>query len=239
MESILGRLDLFNLFLAILGAASIYAAVDGMARLGRVTGEYGRKAIHITVGIFAATFPIFLTRTEIFVFHGMFFVGIVGLSMISDLVRTRPEARKFKLGRFAAEMFERYEDVSRWTIGQFLYPLSLMLVVLFFDDLLIYSFSVLMLALADGFAAVIGKPFGKKIYYVPGGKKSYVGSATFFLIALTLMCLFLIIETEAGNIALIPAVVYALFLTIVEGGIAGGFDNLAVPLTTAILLNTI
>lgn len=239
MENILGRLDLFDLFLAALGAASIYAAVDGMARLGRVSGEYGRKAIHITVGIFAATFPIFLTRTEIFVFHGMFFVGLVVLSMVSDVVRTRPEARRFKAGRLLAEMFERYEDVSRWTIGQFLYPLSLMLVVLFYDDLLIYSFSVLMLALADGFAAVIGKPFGKKLYYVPGGFKSYIGSATFFLIALTLMSLFLIIETEAGNIALVPAFAYAAFLTIVEGSIAGGFDNLAVPLMTAVLLNTI
>ncbi len=239
MDSILGRIDILTLFLAIIVAGGIYATVDGMARLGQISGEYGRKAIHISVGVFAASFPIFLSRTEIFVFHGMFFVGIVILSLSSDFVRTQPRTQDYRVGRFLASMFERYEDVSRWTIGQFLYPLSLMLVVLFYDDLLIYSFSVLMLALADGFAAVIGKPFGKKIYYIPGGQKSYVGSATFFLIAFTLLCVYLIIETNAGAIALIPAIVYATALTAIEGGIAGGFDNLAVPMLTAVMLNTL
>ena len=239
MEDILGRLDILNLILAIIVAGGIYATVDGLARLGRIQGEYGRKAIHITVGIFAASFPMFLNRTEIFVFHGMFFVGIVALSLTADFVKTHPWAQKFSFSQTLASMFDRYEDVSRWTIGQFLYPLSLMLVVLFYDDLAIYSFSVLVLALADGFAAVIGKPFGRIIYYVPGGKKSLIGSFTFFMITFTLMCVYLIIHTDAGNIALIPAFVYALALTLIEGGIAGGFDNLAVPLTTAVLLNTI
>ncbi len=239
MENILGRIDIINLILSIIVAAGIYATIDGTARLGRLSGEYGRKAIHISIGIFAASFPVFLSRTEIFVFHGMFFVGIVVLSLSSDMVRTNSWAQRWKASRFLATMFERYEDVSRWTIGQFLYPLALMLVVLFYDDLLIYSFSVLMLALADGFAAVIGRPFGRYIYYVPGGHKSLIGSATFFLISFTLLCVFLIIETEAGALALVPAVVYATLLTIVEGGIAGGFDNLAIPLLTAVLLNTI
>ena len=231
MESILGRIDVLNLLLAIIVAAGIYIAVDGVARLGHIRGEYGRKAIHITVGIFAASFPIFMNRTEIFIFHGMFFVFIVGMSLAADVFKTQPWAVRFKPGQLLADAFDRYEDVSRWTIGQFLYPLSLMLVVLFFNDLLIYSFSVLVLALADGFAAVIGKPFGKKIYYVPGGQKSVIGSLTFFLITFTLMCVYLMIVTDAGAIALIPAVIYATVLTIIEGGIAGGIDNLAVPLT--------
>ncbi len=239
MENILGRIDVVNLLLAMIVAVGIYATVDGLARLGHIHGENARKAIHVSVGVFAASFPIFLSRTEIFVFHGMFFVAIVVLSLSSDVVRTQAWAQRWRAGRFLAAMFDRYEDVRRWTIGQFLYPLSLMLVVLFFDDLLIYSFSVLMLALADGFAAVIGRSFGQRIYYVPGGYKSLIGSATFFFISFTLMCVFLIIETDAGYIALIPAFVYATVLTFVEGTIAGGFDNLAVPLLTAVLLNTI
>ena len=172
-------------------------------------------------------------------FHGMFFVFIVGLSLTADVLRTQEWSKRFKPGQLLAEAFVRYEDVSRWTIGQFLYPLSLMLVVLFFDDLLIYSFAVLVLALADGFAAVIGKTFAKKIYYVPGGSISFIGSLTFFLITFTLLSVYLYIVTEAGLIALIPALIYSLVLTVLEGGIAGGFDNLAVPLAAAILLNTL
>jgi phytol kinase len=161
------------------------------------------------------------------------------MGLLSDLVKSGHYFQQLKLGRMVADMFHRYEDVGRWTIGQFLYPLSLMLVVLFFRDLTVYSFAVLVLALSDGFAAVIGKTFGRRKYYVPGGYKTFIGSMTFFLITFTLLCVYLILETNAGVIALIPAVVYAAFLTIVEGGIAGGFDNLAVPLVTAVLLSTI
>ena len=239
IDALIGRLDLLNLAAAILIAGSIYAVIDLIARLGKIHGEFGRKAIHIWVGVFAASLPVFMNRLEIFVFHGLFFVAIVVLSLTAELVRTQPWAGKFWVGQFLASMFDRYEDVSRWTVGQFLYPLSLMLVVLFYDDLLIYSFAVLVLALADGFAAVIGKLFGIKKFFVPGGSKSLIGSATFFLVTFTLMCMFMIIETDAGVLALLPAFAFAAVLTFTEAMIAGGFDNLAIPLLTAVLLNTI
>ncbi len=239
MHAVIGRLGLINLGLAMVVAFGIYVIVDGLSRIGKVKGEYSRKAIHITLGIFVATFPIFLNRTEIFVFHGMFFVGLVCLSLISEFIKSHKRALNNRAGAFLAEIFNRYEDVKRWTIGQFLFPLSLLFVVLLYDNMMIYSFSVLMLALADGFAAVIGKAFGKKRYYVPGGYKTYIGSLTFFLIAFTLLGIYVLIATDASLWALIPAAVYAAFLTISEGAIAGGFDNIAVPILTAILLNTV
>lgn len=239
MQDILGRIDISDLFFAVVIMVALYVIADGLSRLGFISGEYSRKTVHITVGVFSATFPLFMSRTEIFVFQGIFFVFIFAMGLVSDAVKTFRRLHDFRLGRMLADMFRRYEDVGRWTIGQFLYPLSLMLVVLFFNDLLIYSFSVLVLALADGFAAVFGKSFGKKRFYVPGGYKTFVGSSTFFVITLTLMCCYLILATEAGVIALFPAFAYAAFLTILEGGVAGGFDNLVVPLATAILLNTL
>lgn len=239
INEIIGAVDFINLFLAALTVASIYTAVDGFSRLGVLSGENGRKAIHISVGVWAATFPLFMNRTEIFVFHGMFFVGIVSLSIASDFVRNYHIAQQYRIGRFMASLFERYEDVSRWTIGQFLYPLSLMLVVFIYDDLAVYSFAVLLLALGDGFAAVIGKPFGRIIYFVPGGKKSLLGSFTFFAIALTLLIVYTLMHGTGDVLAPALVVVYAFVLTLAEGLVAGGFDNLTVPVLGAVFLNTL
>ena len=239
VDAILGRLDILSLFLAIMVACGIYSAVDGLSRLGVLSGENGRKAIHVTIGVFAASFPVFMSRTNILVFHGMFFVGLVVLSLASDFVRMHKGATKIRAAKMVADTLARYEDVNRWTIGQFLYPLSLVFVVLLYDDMLIYSFAVLMMALADGFAAVIGKTYGKIIFYVPGGQKSLVGSLAFFSISFTLFSIYLVIETDVGLIGILPALIYALTLTAVEAGIAGGFDNIAIPLLTAVLLNTL
>ena len=239
MQDVLGFINFFDLFLAIVVVGAIYTAVDGFGRLNMLSGENGRKAIHISVGVWAATFPLFLNRTEIFVFHGMFFVGIVSLSLFSEFIRTNQIAQQQRIGRFIANIFDRYEDVSRWTIGQFLYPLSLLLVVLFYDDLAIYSFSVLILALADGFAAVIGKPFGRIIYFVPGGKKSLLGSFTFFCLAFTLLVIYALFHTDVTVLTPGLVLVYAVVLTIAEGVAAGGFDNMTVPMLSAVFLNTL
>ena len=239
VHDILGAIDFINLFLAILAVGSIYTAVDGLSRLGILSGEYGRKAIHIGVGVWASTFPLFMNRTEIFVFHGMFFVGIVALSLASDFVRNNSIAQQYAIGRFLANLFERYEDVSRWTIGQFLYPLSLLLVVFIYDDLAVYSFAVLLLALGDGFAAVIGKPFGRIIYFVPGGKKSLLGSFTFFSITLTLLVVYTLMHGSGDVLAPALVIVYSFILTLAEGLVAGGFDNLTVPVLGAVFLSTL
>lgn len=239
LRGILGAVDLIDLALAILVVGTIYTTVDGLGKLGLLKGENGRKAIHISVGIWAATFPLFLNRTEIFIFHGMFFVGLVSLALASDFVRVHRELQRIPGVRILAHMFERYEDVKRWTIGHFLYPLSLLLVVLFFDDLAVYSFSVLIMALGDGFAAVIGKPFGRIIYFVPGGTKSVLGSFVFFSIALTLLSVYAILHVTPGAFTPVVVVAYAFFLTVAEGMAAYGLDNITVPILAAIFLNSL
>lgn len=216
----LERFNLFTLGFSYLVMIAIYVTVDGMRRLQIIKGEYGRKAIHMSVGLLMALQPVFMSRTGIAVFNGMFFVGIIVLS-----------------GMF--KFFSAYEDVQRWTIGQFLYPLSLLLLIFMYSDMRVYSFSVLVLALADGMAAVMGKWHGKKRYYVPGGYKTWLGSATFFAITFVLLSIFVILEASITPYTIAVIIIGSFFLTTVEGLIAAGFDNLAVPFFTAILLQSI
>lgn len=241
MQSIIDQIQLLNLVLAIMAGIGIYGTIDGFARLGMLgRGEQSRKAIHISIGLLAASLPVFMNRSEIFVFHSLFFIGLVGLSVLSHVVKRSKKFRRSRLARsMLIDIFNRYEDVKRWTIGQYLYPLALMLLVLFWDDLLIYSFSVLILALSDGFAALIGKTFGKTKYHFFGGEKSLVGSSTFFLVSVTIIGIFALHQGIDSPLIYEAAIVYALVLTVLEALISGGFDNIAVPLIAATLLNTL
>ncbi len=216
----LERFNLLNIFFSYTVIVAIYITVDGLRRLEILKGEYGRKAIHMSIGVLMAAQPIFMTRTGIAVFNSMFFIGIILMSGV------------FKF-------FSAYEDVQRWTIGQFLYPLSLLLIVFMYDDMRVYSFSVLMLALADGLAAVFGKWIGKHRYYIPGGYKTFEGSAAFFVVTVILLSIFVILEASITPYTVAVIIIGSMFLTGVEALIAAGFDNLAVPFFTALLLQSI
>lgn len=214
-------IDPINLILACIPVAGVYGLVEGLRQLGVIQkGEYARKSIHIGLGVWLAMLPLFMGRGEIAVFCGLFFLGVLFFSGY--------------LHRFAA-----YEEVKRWTVGQFLYPLSLMLVVFIFDNLLVFSFAVLELAFADGLAAVFGKLFGQKKYFVPGGYKTWIGSVTFFVVSLTLMTIFARVGTDIMPYTLAVIALGSLVLAVTEGLIAGGFDNLAVPLLAALIMNSL
>jgi dolichol kinase len=195
----------------------IYIIVEALRRYGYVQGEAGRKAIHIGIGIFIASMPVFATRTEIIVVNGLFFLGLLALSGL--------------------KLIKAYEDVDRWTIGQFLYPLSIIMSAFLFEDALVFSFAVLELALADGFAALIGKKFGENsVYHIPGGIKTFVGSATFFVVTLALILTYASIESDFTPLLGVTIVGGAFTLTVVEGIIAAGFDNLALPVLMGVIL---
>lgn len=207
-----------NIIFALLAMWTVYVVVEVLRRADILRGELARKSIHIGIGLVFAALPLFMNRREIFLIAAIFFVAMVLLS-----------------GMF--KLFTAYEDVSRWTIGQFLYPLGIMFVVLLFDDLKIFSFSVLILALADAAAALVGTRFGEMHYHFFGGDKTIAGSLAFFTITLTIITIYVFSFGAVTPLALVMIPVSAYFLTAVEALIAGGFDNLAIPIFAAMILN--
>jgi len=198
---------------------AILVTVEGCERMGWIHGEVARKAIHVSVGLLLASLPLFMNRREIFAINVGFLVGIVVLSGLLHIFRS-------------------IEDVPRWTIGQYLYPFGIIIVTLFFKDLIVYSFSVLVLALADGFAALIGQTYGEKSYRTLGGAKTFLGSFTFFSITLSLLLVYVFTQAGVSQLNVSIAVAGTLFLTIVEGIFGAGFDNLVLPLATALVLTS-
>jgi len=215
--TILGISPLTIVFV-LLAMWSIYVVVEVLRRTNVLHGELARKSIHIGIGLLFASLPLFMNRREIFATAAFFFIAMVLMSGV------------FKL-------FTAYEDVTRWTIGQFLYPLGIMLVLFLFSDPYVYSFSILILALADAAAALVGKAYGDFHYHFLGGDKTIIGSLAFFSVTLAIITIYVFSHGEVTPLTLAMIPISAWFLTGIEALIAGGFDNLAIPLFAALILN--
>ena len=181
-------------------------------------GEVGRKFVHITVGTFVAFWPYFLDWTEIRLLSLAFFVVVLA---------------SMHLG-----VFKAIGSVQRPTYGEIFFALSVGLLTIITTSKGIYAAAILQMALADGFAAIIGGRFGtENKYHLYGRTKSLAGSATFFVISLAL----LIGYSQFSDNGLIwqYVVIGALGATLLENIAALGFDNLLVPVAVGLLLQTV
>ena len=181
-------------------------------------GEVGRKFVHVTVGTFVAFWPYFLDWTEIRLLSLAFFVVVLA---------------SMHLG-----VFKAIGSVQRPTYGEIFFALSVGLLTIITTSKGIYAAAILQMALADGFAAIIGGRFGtENKYHLYGRTKSLAGSATFFVISLGL----LIGYSQFSDNGLIwqYVVIGALGATLLENIAALGFDNLLVPVAVGLLLQTV
>lgn len=181
-------------------------------------GEVGRKFVHVTVGTFVAFWPYFLDWTEIRLLSLAFFVVVLA---------------SMHLG-----VFKAIGSVQRPTYGEIFFALSVGLLTIITTSKGIYAAAILQMALADGFAAIIGGRFGtENKYHLYGRTKSLAGSTTFFVISLAL----LIGYSQFSDNGLIWQYILlgSLGATLLENIAALGFDNLLVPLAVGLLLQSV
>lgn len=180
-------------------------------------GEVGRKFVHVTVGTFVAFWPYFLGWTEIRLLSLAFFVVVL---------------TTMHLGLFRA-----IGSVQRPTYGEIFFALSVGLLTLITESKGVYAAAILQMALADGFAAIVGGRYGtQNKYHLFGRTKSIVGSMTFFVISLSLLIGYSLFSIAGLEWQLV--MVTALLATLLENVAALGFDNLLVPLVVGIMLQS-
>jgi phytol kinase len=129
-------------------------------------------------------------------------------------------------------------SVGRKSLGTFFYALSIGILVAFFwyiNQPQYAALGILIMAWGDGFAAIIGRRFGKHKYKLFGGQKSWEGSGAMTLISYIISSLILF-STE-GNIwqVWVISLVVAVVATVLETLSFLGMDNLTVPLGSAAL----
>lgn len=131
--------------------------------------------------------------------------------------------------------------VTRPSLGEVYFPLSAcLLFVLAHDRPLLYAVPLLLLTVADPAAAIVGSHFGSLQYVTRDGHKSLEGSLAFFTVAFLGTAGALLLAGPTAGVA-VPgvALTLALLLTLVEAISWRGLDNLLIPVTGFIFLESL
>ena len=122
--------------------------------------------------------------------------------------------------------------VQRRSIGEFCYVASVLLLFwLSHGDKLLYSVSVLLVALADALAALVGAEYGKFKLHMSGERKSIEGAAIFFLTAFFCIHVPVLLWGGTGRAeSLLIAVAVSAIVMLAEAAAWWGIDNLIIPL---------
>ena len=214
-----------TLMVAVVPVAVVLVASEWLWRKKLVKGERARKFIHILAGAWMAFWPFYLP------FDGIFVLGACALTILVYSRMTR--------------LFHAIYAVKRKTYGDILFAVAIMACALLSKTDWIFSVSILLLSLADGGAAVVGRFYGlNNTYHVFGYeqlRKSFAGSFAYIVLALLCVATGWVIGGQTvieSNIAL-TFVVLPFAAMIIENSMPFGLDNVATPVFATLLLNSL
>jgi phytol kinase len=196
----------------------------------KVSAENLRKMVHILVGLWVATWP------NVHFSDNSIILSLLALVLVNVALKYPVPGRKYlrqlyRLLTGARGKKSVFNLVSRTGYGEVSYGLGLLISALYSQSVRVFTASVLILTLADGWAAVIGSKYGKhKIKYFSGGKKSVEGSLTFFIVCIAILIISQLFSAQV-------AVLLAIVLTGVELASCRGEDNLLLPVLVVVATN--
>ena len=209
------------------GAAIITVAILGcfllcevVRRVFHVRGEVTRKTSHVGAGVVVLFIPVLL--------HSLWTVIVLAGGFA--LLLTAGKVLGF---------LQSVHDVERRTYGAYVYPLAVVLTYVLADgEPLLFQVPILVMALSDTVAALVGQRAGSVTYRVAGGTRSLEGSAAFLGLTFLLVMAALVVSGRGvwPDLLLITLLV-ALVATAVEAVSVLGFDNLLIPYAVVFLLS--
>lgn len=211
------------LFLGIISLLGLSEIVR--RRLSRPE-EFSRKLIHISVGILLFFAPILVESSLPFVLIALLFIFVNYIALKKGFLKGMHGERN--------------------TYGTIFYPLSFLILVLFAwqDYKLIIIISMMILAVGDALAAIVGQSLPKTHkYLLITEQKTIEGSFTMFVTSTFIIFLVLQLNplhshfsTQTSPYILWIAIITAAISTGTEALSTKGSDNLSVPLLSAIIL---
>lgn len=222
-----GMLALF--FLGLFGTAEL------LYHRFRVQAEHTRKLVHVGTGLLTLLFPVLLSD-QIWVF-----------ALCASFLLILLASRFWRL-------LPSINGVERKTYGSLLYPVIVYLVFLFFAQVslaagqklyLYFYLPILILAIGDPVAALVGRRFPLRSFRIWGGNKSLGGSSAFLAVAFGLSLLLMFwnaVPFSFGDLASGPGGVFGICLeiavlaTLAEALSGNGWDNFTVPGAVVLVL---
>jgi phytol kinase len=210
-------MDLVPIGVAGAGIVAALVLVETLSRWAKMRPETSRKLAHVSAGVIAAGLPLFMSVESIAVLAAAF-IPIMLLS------------RHFWL-------LPSIHSAERATLGEAYFPLGVLLAALLFTRPLFFAFGVLVMAVSDAVAGVVGARYGRHRYPVLGGHKTYEGSAGFFIVTVPIAAAALVVGGAGIGEIVVVALGLAAVLTLVESAIGWGLDNTVLPVTGAFLMS--
>ncbi|MEM9996796.1 MAG: hypothetical protein AAF809_03760 [Bacteroidota bacterium] len=201
--------------------ASALVLVLGGLRWGQqhanVSPEAARKGAHVTMGAVALLLPVLFDAV-----WPVVVLAVVSVGAMAALRWVGP------LRRLAGGVLH---DVDRQGYGELCFPVAVLLLYIGSGGGgPSYVIPLLLLAVADATAALVGLRFGRARFAIPGGTKSVEGSLAFFAVAVPCVLLPLLGAGLPWSLALGAALLTSLGAAFVEALSGRGLDNLFVPL---------
>ncbi len=217
---------MLGILLAAAGTGLILISGEILWRKKILKGEYARKFVHITSATFAAFWPLFMSRTAIAAMSLIFVAVLVAVKQL--------------------KLFKSLRSVRRATYGEMWYALGIGICALLFTSDAVYAVAILHMALADGFAAIVGVGLGKKAnkFTYNGSKKSIEGTLTFVAISFFLNAGYWMyfsdhqLRLDGISPLVIPlySLICAITLAVAEIASPKGSDNVIIPVLSGALL---
>ena len=214
-----------NLALALIPVGIILILSELLWQKKIIIGERARKFIHILAGTWMAFWPLYLP------FDGTFILGCIALTL---LVYSR-----------ITKLFHAIYSVKRKTYGDIFFAIGILVCAYLGQESWIFTTSILLLALADGGAAVVGRYYGLENQYLVFGnenlRKSVAGTIAFLIFSYTSIAIGWLLgggDVIADNIIAI-LLILPVGSAILENTMPYGLDNLTTPLFATLLLNSL
>lgn len=220
------NMAIFKVCVVIVALLSFLLMVRILGKKYNWHAEWQRKVLHVGLGFMALSFAwIFSELWQVI-------VVCVGDILVMLAVKNIPYLRN--------SVGKSVYGVNRSSQGELLFALSIMLLFWLADgNTALYVIPLTILTISDAFAAIVGTHYGKKLFAVIGGIKSWEGTLTFAGVTFVILLVLLYVFTPLPWTALLMiAITFSVLGALIEAVAWHGLDNLFVPLAAYLFLNT-
>uniref|UniRef100_A0A7C4YSE3 Phosphatidate cytidylyltransferase n=1 Tax=candidate division WOR-3 bacterium TaxID=2052148 RepID=A0A7C4YSE3_UNCW3 len=186
----------------------------------KIPVEWTRKSVHFLSALIAVSFP--------FIFRYTITLFILSISFVIIIV----------IGE-RKRLLTSISDVERETFGSIIFPVSIFILYIFGkNNFIAYAISLIVLAVSDPLAALVGISYGHFKYKVQTELKSIEGSVTFFFITFLLVHIPVLVYTNVSRVnSLFISFLVSIIITLLESISFEGSDNIVIPVGTFFILN--
>lgn len=215
----------WHMIYLMIGFGTLFTVAELLYHLSKVKGEYSRKFIHITSGLLSMVFPLVAEN------HWQVLIPCSSFALLLVLSKPMKQLRSIN-------------DVERVTHGSLLFPVIVYLTYHFYVwiniGLVAFYLPLIIMAVSDPMAAIVGKNVPYKPYKIFGHSKTVSGSLGFIISAFIIAYFMLLHLGEGLSLSSNENVIYGLCIaiatTLIEAISHKGLDNFLIPFIVMLIL---